>query len=74
MNDTEPQTRESIEEALEEARLADHLREAIEASNITDCLKLEDLHDEDASNVLLECILKLQEPGLALDLVRKARP
>jgi hypothetical protein len=54
------------------AELADLLRDAIEAANIGQHIRFEDLHDEVAGTVLLECIGKLQEPELAMDLVRRA--
>jgi hypothetical protein len=55
-----------------DTELADLLREAIEAANIGQHIRFEDLHDEVAGNVLLECIVKLQEPAMAMDLVRRA--
>jgi hypothetical protein len=56
----------------EDTELADLLREAIEALDIGDHIRFEDLHDEEAGGVLHEALLKLQEPELALDLVRRS--
>ncbi len=56
---------------MTEEKLAELLRDAIEASNISGHLKLEGM-PESEGEVLLEAVLKLQEPELSLNLVRKA--
>jgi len=59
---------------MDEQFLAERLRDAIEAAvpAIEAALKVGDLPSEQEGKVLLEAVLKLQEPKLSLELVREA--